>query len=328
MIFFGNCENCRRASAGGASLADVRVTHRGEVVVPPVPRRRPQLRVAREDSGGVQLRRERHDVVEHHRAVRGAVAEHAVDSSRPAHGPAGVAPDSEVEPRVRGDGGTRPGRRTAPVLVPVPARVVRRVEVDPVVRRGLPVRKLRRLRLSDEHHPAIEEALNGGRGTVLLRVELEERAVAAAGAEPLDVVDVLHREAHASERLLRRRREVEAGWHANRLRRATGDARGKDLVAAIAIGNRAVEEGLVLVVVQTESWWNPGDESTSTAVWMRMGVPSKMFPVEGSKKYGPEGSVFVRLTPRGYFLDNRTKSTPNFFCAEPRETLGKRRVPL
>ena len=57
-------------------------------------------------------------------------------------------------------------------------------------------------------------------------------------------------------------------------------------------------------------------------------LPSKMLPVEDSKKYGPAGRAVVKATPPKYFSDNKTTSMPISFVAFESETEGEDWVPL
>lgn len=217
-----------------------------------MPSRGPQLGIAREDTCRVEFGRERHDVVERDGTMRRPVPEDPVHAGRTSHRASRVAPDSKVEPWVGCDGGAGAGGRAAAVLVAITPRIVRRVNVDPIASRGLSVCELRCLRLPDEHHAAVEKALDRWRGCVLGRVELPEGAVPASGAEALDVVDVLHGETHAGEGFLCGRGEVQPGGYTDGLGRCTGNLGRKDLEAAAPVRDRAIYEGLVLVVVETE----------------------------------------------------------------------------
>ena len=123
------------------------------------------------------------------------------------------------------------------------------MQVDPVVRGELPVRELGGLRLTHEDHAAVEKALHCGRSRVLGRVELPEGTVSAARVESLDVVDVFDGETLSCEGLGGCWSEVEARWDADRLGCCSGNTSGEDLETAFCVGDRTVEEGLLLVVV-------------------------------------------------------------------------------
>ncbi len=70
--------------------------------------------------------------------------------------------------------------------------------------------------------------------------------------EAFDVVYVLHRKPLAREGPLDGWDEVEPGGYTDGLGGCAGDLCGQDLEAATSIGDRAVDERLIFVVVQTE----------------------------------------------------------------------------
>lgn len=189
-------------------------------------------------------------MVQRHSTVRRTVTEHSVHPRGTTHGSSGVATDGVVEPRVRRDRSAGSSRRGTTVLVPITARVVRGVVVNPVGSRGLAVGELRRLDLADEDGTAVEQALDGRRGGVLLGVEVVVCAVAAARTQALDVVDVLHRKTLAGERLLGGGGEVQTRGNGDALGGGALDVRRHLLVAAAAVRLGSIQERLVLVIVQ------------------------------------------------------------------------------
>lgn len=181
--------------------------------------------------------------------MTGTIPVHSVRSRGAAHTPTGIAADRMIEPRIGSHPSTTSSRAAASVLIAVATRVVRCMEVDPIFCCSLTVRELRGLGLANEDHPAIEETLHGRRGLVLDRVEAVERAVTAASMKPLNVVDVLNTQAQASQRLGRTGSEVEARRDRDTLGGSTVCVRVELRIAAVPIGNDAIDKGLLLVFV-------------------------------------------------------------------------------
>ena len=181
--------------------------------------------------------------------MTGAIPVHSIRSRGPAHTPTGIAADRVIEPRIGSYPSTTSSRAAASVLIAVATRVVRCMEINPIFSCSLSVRKLRGLGLANKDHAAIEQTLYGRRGLVLGRVEVVKRAVAAASVKPLNVVDILDTQTQASQRLRRAGSEVEARRDRDTLGGGSVCVRVELRVAAVPIGNDAIDEGLLLVFV-------------------------------------------------------------------------------
>ena len=224
-------------------------THRRQVFIQPRSRSLPRDRVSRKDAHRVKRWRKREHIVQRGRSMGWPVSEDSARAGRTAHGATCIAAHSIVKPGVRRKRSAGARRARASVLVAIPTRVIRRMIVDPIIRRGLAIRELRRLDFANDDRPAVYETLDSGCGLRLGREELVECTITSAGAETLDIEEVFDRPTRSSQRLLRRLGEAQPGRDRYGHRRCAVDMGRQLLETTIIAGHGSVQERLFFVVI-------------------------------------------------------------------------------
>lgn len=183
--------------------------------------------------------------------MRRSVAEQALYLRRPPYAPSRVRAQSQVEPGIRCRSSSRPGRAGRRILISVSSWIERRMVINPISSRSLPVRKLAGLHLADDDGSGINEPLHRHRVRGLGRVESIHGPVAVACLNACNVINIFDPKSDTCKWLRCCLSVVETRWYADGGRLDTRQRCRQSRERSVGTGNEWLSEGSGEIDIQT-----------------------------------------------------------------------------